>query len=84
MSNKQFECPRCYKRCGNAGALKTHMKTHPERECFSDDYSDEDSDYEESVIPKKKQAKRKLRANEAASSKDINPNPKPQLRVQRN
>ena len=22
------ECPRCYKRCGNAGALKTHMKTH--------------------------------------------------------
>ena len=28
MSNKQFECPRCYKRCGNAGALKTHMKTH--------------------------------------------------------
>ena len=85
MSNKQFECPRCYKRCGNAGALKTHMKTHPERECFNDDYSDEeDSDYEESVIPKKKQAKRKLRANEAASSKRIKPNPKPQLRVQRN
>ena len=28
MSTKQFECPRCYKRCGNAGALKTHMKTH--------------------------------------------------------
>ena len=86
MSNKQFECPRCYKRCGNAGALKTHMKTHPECECFSDDYSDEeDSDYEESVIPKKKQAKRKLRANEAASSKRIKPNPKtaakPQLRV---
>ena len=61
MSNKQFECPRCFKRCGNAGALKTHMKTHPERECFSDDYSDEeDSDYEEIVISKKKQAKRKL------------------------
>ena len=28
MTNKPFECPRCYKRCGNAGALKTHMKTH--------------------------------------------------------
>ena len=36
---------------------------------------------EETVIPKKKQAKRKLRANEAASSKRIKPNPKPQLRV---
>ena len=23
-----YECPRCFKRCGNAGALKTHMKTH--------------------------------------------------------
>ena len=32
MSNKQFECPRCYKRCGNAGALKTHMKTHDKPE----------------------------------------------------
>ena len=32
MSNKQFECPRCYKRCGNAGALKTHMKTHKKPE----------------------------------------------------
>ena len=32
MSNKQFECPRCYKRCGNAGALKTHMKTHEKPE----------------------------------------------------
>ena len=70
MSNTQFECPRCYKRCGNAGALKTHMKTHeknepkeelPEREAFSDEDSDEeDSDFEEIVIPKKKQAKRKL------------------------
>ena len=29
MSNKQFECPRCYKRCGNAGALKTHEKPDP-------------------------------------------------------
>ena len=32
MSKKQFECPRCYKRCGNAGALKTHMKTHEKPE----------------------------------------------------
>ena len=32
MSNKQFECPRCFKRCGNAGALKTHMKTHKKPE----------------------------------------------------
>ena len=54
----------------------------PERECFSDEDSDEeDSDYEEIVIPKKKQAKRKLRANEAASSKRIKPNPKPEVRV---
>ena len=28
MSNKPFECPQCYKRCGNAGALKTRMKTN--------------------------------------------------------
>ena len=53
-----------------------------EHECFSDENSnEEDSDYEEIVIPKKKQAKRKLRANEAASSKRIKQNPKPQLRV---
>ena len=32
MSSKQFECPRCYKRCGNAGGLKTHMKTHKKPE----------------------------------------------------
>ena len=32
VANKQFECPRCYKRCGNAGALKTHMKTHEKPE----------------------------------------------------
>ena len=32
MSNKQFECPRCFKRCGNAGALKTHMKKHKKTE----------------------------------------------------
>ena len=32
MSNKQFQCPRCFKRCGNAGALKTHMKTHKKPE----------------------------------------------------
>ena len=35
MSNKEFECPRCYKRCGNAGALKTHMKTHNKNELKS-------------------------------------------------
>ena len=35
MSDKQFECPRCYKRCGNAGALKTHMKTHKKPEAKS-------------------------------------------------
>ena len=28
MSKKLFECPRCFKRCDNGGALKTHMKTH--------------------------------------------------------
>ena len=32
MSNTQFECPRCYKHCGNAGALKTHKKTHEKTE----------------------------------------------------
>ena len=32
MTNKQFKCPRCYKRFGNAGALKTHMKTHEKPE----------------------------------------------------
>ena len=32
MSSKQLECPRCYKRCGNAGGLKTHMKTHKKLE----------------------------------------------------
>jgi len=32
MSKKQFECPRCFKRCGNAGALKTHMKKHKKPE----------------------------------------------------
>ena len=32
MSSNQYECPRCYKRCGNAGALKTHMKTHKTNE----------------------------------------------------
>ena len=41
-----------------------------ERENFSDEDSDEeDSDYEEFVVPKKKQAKRKREANEAASPK---------------
>ena len=32
MSTQQFACPRCFKRCGNAGALKTHMKTHKKPE----------------------------------------------------
>ena len=45
----------------------------------------EDSFYseakEEIVIPRKKQAKRKLRANEAESPKRIKPNPKPELLV---
>ena len=27
MSNKPLECPWCYKRCWNAGALKTHNKS---------------------------------------------------------
>ena len=49
----------------------------PERECFSDE---EDSDYEEAVILKN-QARRKRGANEAASSKRIKPNPKPELRI---
>ena len=54
----------------------------PDRECFSDEDSDEeDSDYEEVVISKKNQAKRKRGANEAASSKRIKPNPKPQIRI---
>ena len=37
--------------------------------------------YEEVVIPKKQQAKRKREANEAASSKRAKPNPKPQLHI---
>ena len=54
----------------------------PERECFSDEDSDEeDSDSEEFVIPKKKQTKRKRVANEATSSKRVKPNPKPRLRI---
>ena len=54
----------------------------PDRECFSDEDSDEeDSDYEEVVISKKNQPKRKRGANEAASSKRIKPNPKPQIRI---
>lgn len=32
MPNEKFTCPRCFKRCGNAGALKTHMKTHKKPE----------------------------------------------------
>ena len=51
----------------------------PESECFSDEDSHEDdSDYEEIVIPKKRQAKIKLKASKAASSERIKPirNPK--------
>ena len=32
MYSKRFVYPWCYKRCGNAGALKTHMKTHKKPE----------------------------------------------------
>ena len=35
MPNEKFTCPRCFKRCGNAGALKTHMKTHKKPETKS-------------------------------------------------
>ena len=57
----------------------------PEREAFSDEDSDEeDSDFEEFVIPKKKQAKRKRGADEAASLKRIKPNPKLQIRIPKN
>ena len=55
----------------------------PERECFSDEDSDEDdSNYEEIVIPKsqkKRQVKIKLKASKVASSKRIKPMPKPQV-----
>ena len=54
----------------------------PERECFSDEDSDEDDSnyrYEEIVIPKKRQAKIKFKASKAASSKRIKPIPKPQM-----
>ena len=57
----------------------------PEREAFSDEDSDEeDSDFEEFVIPKKKQAKRKRGADEAVSLKRIKPKPKPQIRIPKN
>ena len=53
-----------------------------EREAFSDEDSDEeDSEYEEILIPKKKDVKRKRGANEVANSKRIKPNPKPQIRI---
>ena len=32
MPNTQFECPRCYKRCGDVGTLKMHMKIHEKTE----------------------------------------------------
>ena len=48
-----------------------------EREAFSDEDSDEeDSEYEEMLIPKK-DVKRKRGANEVANLKRIKPNPKP-------
>ena len=49
-----------------------------ERENFSYKDSDEqDSDYEEVVVPKKKQAKRKRKANEDTNPKRFRPTPKP-------
>ena len=54
----------------------------PKREAFSDEDSDEeDSEYEEILIPKKKDVKRKREANEIANSRSIKPNPKPQIRI---
>ena len=53
-----------------------------ERQAFSDEDSDEEnSEYEEILIPKKKDVKRKRGANEVANSKRIKPNPKPQIRI---
>ena len=50
----------------------------PEREYFSDEDSNEDdSNYEEIMIPKKRRAKIKLKASKAASSKHIKSMPKP-------
>ena len=46
-----------------------------------EDSDEEDSDYEEVLIPNKKQTKRKRVANETASSKRVKPDPKPRLRV---
>ena len=57
-------------------------KNPPEREAFSDEESDEeDSEYEEILIPKKKDVKRKRGANGVANSKRIKQNPKPQIRI---
>ena len=30
-----YECPQCFKLCGNAGVLKSHMKTHKKMESRS-------------------------------------------------
>ena len=50
----------------------------PERECFSNQDSDEDdSNYEEIMIPKKRKAKIKFKASKAASSKRMEPIPTP-------
>ena len=52
----------------------------PERECLSDEDSDEDiSNYEGIVIPKKRHAKMKLTGSHAASWKRTRPIPKPQM-----
>ena len=52
----------------------------PEQEAFSNEGSDEeDSEYEGTLIPKKKDVKRKREANEFANSKRIKPNPNPKI-----
>ena len=62
--------------------LSRWKKDLPEQEAFSDEDSDEeDSEYEEILIPEKKDVKRKREANEVANSKRIKPNLKPQIRI---
>ena len=56
----------------------------PEHEEFSDEESDEeDSAYEEAVIPRKQKRpeKRKLKAEKPSNVKRINPNPNPRIRI---
>ena len=55
-----------------------------EREAFCDEDSDEEDSeyrYEEILIPKKKDVKRKREANEIANLRSIKSNPKPQIRI---